>query len=106
MKLLLKTLNAEALKASIIEMIEDKELETWLITTIESVKYLKHTGQWGEKGVINLEADNTSGHLSVQVFKFERVPDDVKDFEGYYLGRFCEIIFVNFPEKFSAISKG
>ncbi len=41
--------------------------------------------------------------LIVKVLKFNNVTEEVKDFEGYYLGRFCEIIFVNFPIFFSSI---
>ncbi len=105
MKLLFKTTNAETLKAAIFKMIEDNELKTWSITTSESVKYLKHTQQWGDKGVILLTANNTKGHLSAEVLKFKSITEDVKDFEGYYLGRFCEIIFVNFPGRFTSIEK-
>lgn len=105
MKLLFKTTNAETLRSSIIKMIEDEELKTWSVMTSENVKYLKHTQQWGEKGVISLEANNTKGHLAVIVLKFKNVTEDVKDFEGYYLGRFCELIFVNFPGKFTSIDR-
>lgn len=73
--------------------------------TSENIKYLKHTQQWGDKGVIKLTAESIKGHLTVEVLKFQNVTEDVKDFEGYYLGRFCEIIFVNFPGRFSSIGK-
>ena len=105
MKLLFKTSNAETFRSAIIKMIEDKDLKTWTITTSENVKYLKHTQQWGDKGVVQLKADNTKGYLSVEVLRFKGVTDDIKDFEGYYLGRFCEIIFVNFPGRFTSIEK-
>lgn len=106
MKLLFKTTNAETLKSAIIKKIEDGELKTWSIVTSENVKYLKHTQQWGEKGVISLEANNTTGNLTAEVLKFQNVTEEVKDFEGYYLGRFCELIFVNFPGRFTSIGKG
>jgi hypothetical protein len=68
-------------------------------------KYIKHTKQWGEKGVIKMVADTPNTQLTLEVFKFKSTAEDVKDFEGYYLGRFCEIIFVNFTNKFSSIVK-
>lgn len=105
MKLLFKTSGADTLKSAIIKKIEDGELKTWSITTSDNVKYLKHTQQWGDKGVIQLKADNTKGHLSAEVLRFKGVTEDIKDFEGYYLGRFCELIFVNFPGKFTSIEK-
>ena len=37
---------------------------------------------------------------------FQNVTQEVEDFEGYYLGRFCELIFVNFANEFSEIIKG
>lgn len=106
MKLLFKTPNADSLKSAIIKMIEDQDLKTWSITTSENIKYLKHSQQWSDKGVIKLTADNVKGHLTAEVLKFQNVTEDVKDFEGYYLGRFCEIIFVNFQGKFTSIEKG
>lgn len=105
MNLLFKTTNPESLMADIIKMIEAGKLQTWTIQTSENVKYLKHTGQWGEKGVIQLTASTTLGHLKVEVLKFKNTTDAVKDFEGYYLGRFCEVIFVNFPGRFTFIGK-
>ena len=106
MKLLFKTTNPESLEADIIEMIEAGKLQTWTIQTSESIKYLKHTWQWGEKGVIQLTASSTLGHLKVEVLKFKSTTEAVKDFEGYYLGRFCELIFLNFPDRFTSIGKG
>lgn len=105
MKLLFKTTDAETLKSEIIKTIEDKKLSTWSITTSDKVKYLKHTQQWGEKGVISLTSIPSKGYLAVEVLKFKSTIEDVKDFEGYYLGRFCELIFVNFPGKFTSIDQ-
>lgn len=106
MKLLFKTSNPISLKNEIIEFIEDAELKTWCIHEDSDKKYLKHTKQWGEKGVIQLSVNPLKTHLIVEVLKFKGVAEDVKDFEGYYLGRFCEIIFVNFPNRYTAIEKG
>lgn len=105
MKLLFKTTNPTKLKADILKSIEDEELKTWVQLESNGVKYIKHTQQWGDKGVIDMEADTRNNQLIVQVLKFEKVTQEVKDFEGYYLGRFCEIIFVNFPNNFSSIIK-
>lgn len=92
MKLLFKAANPEALTSAIIKKIEDTELKTWSILESDGVKYLKHTKQWGEKGVILLTADIAKGGLVVEVLKFLSVSEELKDFEGYYYGRFCEII--------------
>ena len=66
---------------------------------------MRHTKHWGEKGVIKLSINDMKTHLVVEVLKFKETKEDVKSFEGYYLGRFCEIIFVNFPNRYSVIEK-
>jgi len=86
-------------------MIENSDLKTWEIFEYKNNKYLKHVGQWGEKGVIQLTPDNTNQKMKVAVLGFKDVDLKVKDFEGYYYGRFCELIFVNFCDHFSLISK-
>ena len=106
MKLLFKTTNPTKLKEDILNLIEDEDLKTWSIVVSESKKYIKHTQQWGDKGVVKIEVDSTNGQLIIQVLKFQNVTQEVKDFEGYYLGRFCELIFVNFANEFSEIIKG
>ncbi|WP_177764116.1 hypothetical protein [Flavobacterium sp. I3-2] len=105
MKLDFITTNPTNLRNDIIKMVEDGELKTWEIFTHESRKYLKHIGQWGEKGVIDLTPVDLNKKLEAKVIKFQNVEVDVKDFEGYYYGRFCEIIFVYFPSEFNSILK-
>lgn len=106
MRLFFKSTDPIDLYSSIISMIEEEELKTWSIHEDNETKYLKHTQQWGEKGVIKIEADTKNRQLKVEVLKFTKTKENVKDFEGYYLGRFSEIIFVNFPNKFQSINKG
>jgi len=105
MKLLFKTENPTTFKKDILKVIEDGDLKTWEIFKDSEEKYLKHIGQWGDKGVIKLSIDDSRNILIVQVFKFNNVTENVEDFEGYYLGRFCELIFVNFPDRFTIIYK-
>lgn len=105
MKLNFKSTNPTKLKSDIFIAIEEEELKTWSIYESEGTKYLKHTQQWGDKGVIEIHADKPNNQLTVRVLKFKKTTEDVKDFEGYYLGRFCEIIFVNFPTSFTSIIK-
>jgi hypothetical protein len=105
MKLLFNTTNPIKLESDIFLLIEDGDLKTWTIHKSKNVKYLKHTQNWGEKGVIEMNVDNENNQLIVSVLKFKGVNEEVKDFEGYYLGRFCEIIFVNFPNLFKSIEK-
>ena len=103
MELIFKTTNPNKLNLAILSLIDDGKLKTWEIFEEEGIKYLRHTKQWGEKGVIKMEVDNEENQLIVKFLKFKKVTEEVKDFEGYYLGRFCEIIFVNFPNNFSSI---
>jgi hypothetical protein len=103
LKLLFKTTNPIKLKSNILSLNEDGKLQTWEIYENEGVKYIKHTQQWGEKGVVKMEIDTEEKQLIVKVVKFNNVAEEVKDFEGYYLGRFCKIIFVNFPKNFDSI---
>lgn len=105
MELIFKTTNPNKLNSAILSLIDDGKLKTWEILEDESKKYIKHTKQWGEKGVIQMEIDDEKQKLIVRVLKFKGVEENVKDFEGYYLGRFCEIIFVNFPKDFTSIIK-
>lgn len=105
MKLNLKTTTPTKLKSEILKIIEDKTLETWSVHVAKDVKYIKHVKQWGEKGVIKMMVDLPNSQLTVQVLPFEKTTQNVKDFEGYYLGRFCELIFVNFPDLFTSIQK-
>jgi len=105
MKLDFKSSNPSSLRNDIITMVEDDELQTWEIHLSENHKYLKHTGQWGEKGVIKLTPDNINKKMEVQVLKFKNTEGDVRDFEGYIYGRFCELIFVNFTNKFTSIDR-
>lgn len=103
MELIFKTTNSNKLNLAILSLIDDGKLKTWEILEDEGKKYIKHTKQWGEKGVIQMEIDDKNQTLIVRVLKFKGIEEIVKDFEGYYLGRFCEIIFVNFPKNFSSI---
>lgn len=105
MKLNFITLDPVSLYNEIIILIESGDLQTWEIYVEGGTKYLKHIGQWGERGVIELTYQKLNRKLSVEVFKFKSVNEDVSDFEGYYLGRFCELIFVNFPNRFSSIER-
>lgn len=105
MKLLFKTTSPTKLKTDIFKLIEDEELKTWDLIESDNVKYIKHIKQWGEKGVIEMEVDSANNQLIVKVLKFKNTTEEVKDFEGYYLGRFCEIIFVNFSNNFTSIVK-
>jgi hypothetical protein len=106
MELLFKTTNPSKLKADIFKLIDEEKLVTWrkfIDKEDNEEEYLIHAQQWGKKGAIELEVNDLEKHLIARVLKFEDVEENKKDFEGYYLGRFCEIIFVNFPKSFSTI---
>lgn len=105
MKLLFSAPNPNNLKSEIISLIENGDKKTWDIHTANNIKYLKHRQQWGDKGVIELTYSDSKKQLIAEVRKFNNVAEDLSEFEGYYLGRFCEIIFVNFPNKFTRIEK-
>ena len=105
MKLIFSTPNPKNLKSAIISLIKNGDKKTWEIYMENKIEYLKHVQQWGDKGVIDLTDNDSRKQLIVEVLKFKDVKEDLKDFEGYYLGRFCEIIFVNFPDNFSKIEK-
>ncbi|WP_316757616.1 hypothetical protein [Pedobacter aquatilis] len=105
MKLRFKTANPGGLKQAIIKMVKEGKLNTWAILSSNGIDYLKHTQQWGEKGVLQVTDNKVAAALEVEVRRLEGVKEEIKDFEGYYLGRFCEIIFVNFKDQFTAIEK-
>lgn len=103
MILYFKTNAPYRLRASIIELVESEELRTWEIFVNDGKKYLAHTGQWGEKGAIYITRE--TGQLKVEVLSFDETEDPVEDFEGYYLGRFCELMFNHFKESYTIIDK-
>lgn len=107
MKLKFYTENPKELKDDILEITENGELDTWKIYEERGKKYLIHSGQWSKKGVILLSpVKNEYGEsLQVEVIPFEDAEQEVEEFEGYYLGRFCELMFVNFQNNFYLIGK-
>ncbi|MCC9064631.1 hypothetical protein [Flavobacterium piscisymbiosum] len=105
MNLIFKTTKPNKLKSDILKLIEDEKLKTWKIHNSNNIKYIKHIDQWGDKGVIKMSTNIQQDELIVEVFKFEKTTQKVEEFSGYYLGRFCEIIFVNFPNDFNSITK-
>ena len=106
MKLLLECKRPDDLKARIIKRVEEGKQETWKILIHENIKYLQHIGQWAEKGVVSLTNNFIPIGLAVEVLPFKNVKESNSDFEGYLLGRFFEIIFVNYSDEFTSIKKG
>ena len=102
MELNIITLDPQKLYDEIIKLVESGKLETWEIHLHQEIKYLKHTDQWGKKGVIRLSTQRYN-KLLVTVVKFTNSTDELSEFEGYYYGRFVEILFVYFKTKFTAI---
>jgi hypothetical protein len=105
MELLFKTGTPIKLKKLILNSIEEGDIKTWEIDKSDNKKHIFHTSQWREKGVIEMEVDSVKKQLIVRIIPYDEFKDILKDFEGYYLGRFCEIIFVNFPNLFNSIEK-
>jgi hypothetical protein len=105
MKLLFKSQTPDRLESEIFTLTSESDLKTWEIHMSENKRYLKHTQQWGEKGVISLKVDKVRNYVIVEVLKYINIEEDIKNFEGYYLGRFCELMFVYFPNQFSSIEK-
>lgn len=102
MELNIITSDPQKLHDEIIKLVESRKLETWEINHHKEVKYLKHTEQWGKKGVIKLSPQRNN-KLLVTVLKYTDSTDALRDFEGYYYGRFVEILFVHFQIKFTSI---
>lgn len=93
----------ELLKAEILAFVRDHKANTWIIHH-EHKDYLKHLKHWGEKGVIGLSTRTDEPEtLYIDVIRFNRVEQDLDEFAGFYLGRFCELLFMYFPDRISAI---
>jgi len=105
MKLHFIVSRANGLKDKIIKMIINGELENWDIYINKKYKYLIHNSHCGDKGVIKLRSIEENTKLEVKVLPFDGFESNLSDFEGYYYGRFCELIFVNFSNRFSSIIK-
>lgn len=105
MKLLFESANPENWKNAIIKRSKEGQQETWNILEHNRIQYLRHTGNVGNKGVVQLSINTLNNTLIAEIVKFEGIEDNVEDFEGYILGRFCEIVFVNFNDEFTNIKK-
>lgn len=90
MELLINVEKPEILKEEILKLIEGEYLKTWELHNKSEDKYLKHTGQWGNKGVIELKSDISNKNLVVKVLKFKNFEGEVKDLKGYYYGDFVK----------------
>lgn len=102
------TENPLQLENDIMQLVESGKLRTWEVQEgVMRDKYLIHTPiQWRGKGAIELCSadDEENTYLEVNVIVANEGDEANRD-RGYFLGRFCELMFVNFNNRFSVIEK-
>jgi len=107
MELILRALDGvgtESLINKIIKDVSNKKFETWEVFTQNKKIYLKHTNQWGERGVVNLKLFRfLKPKLRANILPFEGIENKLVDFEDPYLYSFYELIVNNYATFISSI---
>jgi len=91
------------LLAAIDKAISDGNLKTWKIVKDSngSVLYTHTPEQWNEKALI--ERQEGKDRVIFTINHWSNKPDPSIEIEGYYWGRFTEILLVHFRNYFSKL---
>lgn len=74
--------------------VEKGSIRTWEITNGNGKRFLTHSPeQWKDKALLYFEPSDNTSILSIWWWG-ERIPNQA--IQGYYLGRFTEILLVHF----------
>jgi hypothetical protein len=81
----------------------DGALKTWKIVKDKNgnVFYTHTPEQWNEKALIAREAK--ADRVVFTIRHWSTSPEPSKEIEGYYIGRFTEILLVHFSKSFSKL---
>lgn len=101
MKIEIYTKQGESLIKQIFSAVENENVKTWVLKkNIDGDKFLTHKPeQWCDKVLLGLKA--TDEKVIVSLYWWENTGEPADDIKGYYIGRFTELLLVNFKEKFT-----
>ena len=98
MEIELFTRNGENLINQIFS-VEKEKVETWVIREANGKKYLTHKPeQWKDKALFGLSHDDEK--VIIKLMRWDNKVEPNEDIKGYYMGRFTELLLVNFKDKF------
>lgn len=100
MKIEIYTKQGESLIKQIFSAVENEDVKTWVIKkNKDGDKLLTHKPeQWCDKALFEMKATEDKVIISLCWWKTKGEPAD--DIKGYYIGRFTELLLVNFKDKF------
>ena len=98
--------NSSQLVSAIDKTMTANELRTWeLVKSKEGEIYYTHTpGDWNGKAIIGRQAND--GNVTFTITHWSNVPKPSLDVEGYYFGRFTEVLLVHFRAYFTRLETG
>lgn len=99
MKIEIYTTKGANLVAEIFSAVENEDVKTWVVRKdANNTKYLTHKPeQWYDKALFNIVSTSDRVSISITWWKDKEPTEDIK---GYYMGRFTELLLVNFKDKF------
>lgn len=102
MEITVYTKNAKNLLSKISKSITDNKLKTWdIIKDSENNDLFSHTpDQWKEKAMLKSKINTENLKFIICWWEGEEPEEKVK---GYILGRFIEVLMVNFRKEFENI---
>ncbi|MEO7214957.1 hypothetical protein [Mucilaginibacter sp.] len=103
MKITIPTTTGAALKKKIFDHVKDETLKTWEITKGESgTEYLTHSPeQWADRAIMKFNVEKDVLEIIASKWKSNDVD---KAANGYYIGRFTEILLVHFSDDFDTFT--
>ena|SRR6185312_9570584 len=103
MKIEAITTASAQLVAAIDKAMNDESLKTWEIVKSKEgeILYTHTPGQWNQKALIERQANQGNVLFTITYWQGKTQPS--KDEEGYYFGRFTEILLVHFRNYFSKL---
>lgn len=101
MRIEIYTKSGENLIKQIFSAVEKESIKTWVIRTDrQEKKYLTHKPeQWCDKALFGMRA--TDDKVIISLYWWDSHNEPTEEIKGYYMGRFTELLLVNFRDKFT-----
>lgn len=99
MKITIPTAAGAALKKKIFDAVEDETLKTWEVRTDNSnVEFLTHKPeQWYDRSLLKFTVNKDALIINATFWRSKGADQAAN---GYYIGRFTEILLVHFSDDF------
>lgn len=103
MKIEIYTWQGESLIKQIFSAVENEDVKTWVVRKDrDGNEFLTHKPeQWCDKALLRMEA--TEDGVTVVISWWTRAGEPTDDIKGYYIGRFTELLLVNFKNQFQKL---